>query len=79
MGFLPQAKTDDVRAEFERICQSHYPISFVTMEEWAATANPREVEVPEHMVEAIKNVGLKPEEKYRPWDDPTFLLEVMDE
>ncbi len=79
MGFFPQAKTGDVCAEFQRICQSHYPISFVTMEEWTATANPREVEVPEHMVEAINNVGLQPKEKYAPWEASTNLVEVMDE
>jgi hypothetical protein len=50
------SSADDVRDEMTKICEKHYPISFLSMDEWAATADPREVEIPETMKKDIESL-----------------------
>ncbi|BEJ13021.1 hypothetical protein CspHIS471_0301950 [Cutaneotrichosporon sp. HIS471] len=76
---LPEATTAQVQAELERICPPSYPVSFLTMDEWAADTNAREVEVPEHMVRFISDLWVEPEEKYGLWDAHAYEGPANDE
>lgn len=69
MGHRRPSSTEEVRSEFERVAASRYPVSFVTMDEWAATADPRSVDFPPHMREG----GVEPESQ------PDEYLELMEE
>jgi hypothetical protein len=48
------ASADEVRAKMADVCERRYPVAFVSMDEWAKTAHPHELEVPASMLEDVK-------------------------